>query len=350
MLYIDPTSHSVSKALKAHHLAIRCRVTSKLGIINSCSKPNCRICNSRKLTFKSSKTLESKIIKYLSEDANLNKIISGVPEELLGAEHDFYSFVLTQTQLGNLSNFFKASKKQKASSYSGLSLFFEDLSKIFNYDWLSEREPDYQYSLYELAENLDRRSCTYCNRTYTTTLTTEKNKKLMRPQFDHWYPKSKHPLLALSFYNLIPSCYTCNSSSKGDAILDLKKHIHPYRDMDQTDDFSFSYIPSKKHEYHIYVRSQNTNKKALNTLKKIHIDRMYNAHLPELKDLIEIKEKYSENYINKLQKFFPKAGLPEKEIYRLVFGVEPDKQNFHKRPMSKFKYDILRELGIIKDK
>ena len=38
----------------------------------------------------------------------------------------------------------------------------------------------------------------------------------MRPQFDHWFPKKKYPLLAISFYNLIPCCTYCNSSVKGD--------------------------------------------------------------------------------------------------------------------------------------
>ena len=36
--------------------------------------------------------------------------------------------------------------------------------------------------------------------------------------------------------------------------------------------------------------------------------------------------------------------ISEKEAYRLTFGAEYDELNFHKRPFSKFKKDIIEEL------
>lgn len=50
---------------------------------------------------------------------------------------------------------------------------------------------------------------------YTKTVFDEEGEKITRPTFDHWFAKDDHPLLALSFYNLIPSCNICNSSVKG---------------------------------------------------------------------------------------------------------------------------------------
>lgn len=47
---------------------------------------------------------------------------------------------------------------------------------------------------------------------------------------DHYYDKGKYPYLALSFYNLIPSCNICNSKFK--TTIDFKEipHLHPYED------------------------------------------------------------------------------------------------------------------------
>jgi hypothetical protein len=44
------------------------------------------------------------------------------------------------------------------------------------------------------------------------TFTLNKSKELM-PEIDHFYPKDKYPFLAVSFFNLIPSCLTCNGLS-----------------------------------------------------------------------------------------------------------------------------------------
>ena len=212
-----------------------------------------------------------------------------------------------------------------------------------------KKDLDYQYSAYHLALNLNRRTCTYCNRVYTTTMTKYKGGKLMRPQFDHWYYKAKYPLLALSFYNLIPSCNTCNSSSKGSSEFNLEVNIHPYVDLNQTNEFSFNYIHfASKDRYKVFIKKTNdSTNKALQTLSTLGIDTMYNAHIEELKDLIKIRNSYTDKYIENLQKFFPKNSLKKGEIFRLLFGTEMDVSDFHKRPFSKFKHDILKQLKII---
>ena len=43
---------------------------------------------------------------------------------------------------------------------------------------------------------------------------------------------------------------------------------------------------------------------------------------------------------------FDKLHISKSEAYRLIFGVEYNEIDFHKRPVSKFKCDILKELGI----
>ncbi len=74
---------------------------------------------------------------------------------------------------------------------------------------------------------------------------------------------------------------------------------------------------------------------------------MYNAHHSELGDLIKIKEAYSDTYIEKMQQFFPDTKMSRAEVFRLLFGTEIDSNDFHKRPLSKFKHDILKDLGVL---
>lgn len=70
--------------------------------------------------------------------------------------------------------------------------------------------------------------CPYCGMEYIKP--TNRSKK----QIDHFLPKRKYPFLALCYYNLIPSCDTCNESpNKGqknpiDKALEGKNIMHPY--------------------------------------------------------------------------------------------------------------------------
>jgi hypothetical protein len=176
---------------------------------------------------------------------------------------------------------------------------------------------------------------------------TRGNRKIIRPQFDHWYPKSIYPLLALSFYNLIPSCANCNSIAKGEMQLNTTDHVHPYIDSNQTSEFKFNYFYNKRlDEFRIFLEAKDPgNMRVTKTLKALNIDEMYNTHMDELKDMIKIRQAYSEKYIAQMRNFFPRSGLSPEEVYRLLFGTELIEPDFHKRPLSKFKKDILIKLG-----
>ena len=50
-------------------------------------------------------------------------------------------------------------------------------------------------------------SCPYCNRNYIFSIN---KKSSVKAEIDHFYPKSIYPYLAISYFNLIPSCPTCN--------------------------------------------------------------------------------------------------------------------------------------------
>lgn len=340
----------INNACKLHFEYFSCYVTKRLTgnqCKNSCSE-FCIDVPNRQENLKSKHFKD--LVDYILSNNILSKILTDEPENLFELNNKFEEFVDNLYGKNQYHRYlFDLSNNEKVGE-GDLHRFFNDIKSIFNYSWLTGLPSEGDYSAYTLTENLGVRSCTYCNRAYTITRTTSKKGKLMRPQLDHWFPKSKFPLLAISFYNLIPSCYHCNGSVKSDVVLNFKDHTHPYIKEVKYDDVTFDYFHYEGlDKYRIFLKKPYiASGKSLITMKKLKVDEMYNGHHDELKDLIKIKSAYSDVYIQKMQQLFPDSGLTESEIYRLLFGAELDKKAFHKRPFSKFKYDILKELGIIK--
>ncbi|MQA18169.1 HNH endonuclease [Rugamonas rivuli] len=82
------------------------------------------------------------------------------------------------------------------------------------------------WNAYELVEEHKLRICPYC---HTSHLNFHVHgSKDMRPPLDHFYPRSRYPYLGTSLYNLIPSCYQCNSSIKGAENPLVKALTHPF--------------------------------------------------------------------------------------------------------------------------
>lgn len=112
--------------------------------------------------------------------------------------------------------FHKPPKKSKKEDYA----LYHMLSDIFNYVTFTKSHKDFAY---ELTMKQGVSICPYCNREFIFTVADT-----IRPELDHYFPQSKFPLLALSFFNLIPSGHICNSNIKHDEELDFKSDLHPY--------------------------------------------------------------------------------------------------------------------------
>lgn len=82
------------------------------------------------------------------------------------------------------------------------------------------------WNAYGLVDEHKLRICPYC---HTSHLNYHVHgSKDMRPPLDHFYPRSRYPYLGTSLYNLIPSCYQCNSSIKGAENPLVKALTHPF--------------------------------------------------------------------------------------------------------------------------
>lgn len=258
------------------------------------------------------KYLPKCFLKFLSN--NFNEIINEEPNKLLEIHKEFLKLSFSKEEMNLIKSF----------------LFETGYNNFSNKEFLN-------------LLNID--TCTYCNRNYTLQFDLETNHA--RAQLDHWFPKETFPILALSFYNLIPSCSSCNHIKGSAKTYDwenaLKNIVHPYFNPIE---FLFSYEYKDFNEPKTKLKPNKNCIKNEETIKFNKLREIYESNSErELKDLLDLRYKYSKNYLDILcNRTFESLNLSQEEAYRMIFGIEIKEQDFHKRPFSKFKKDIIEEL------
>ena len=288
----------------------------------------------------------SGIKSFLTED-RIKCILGGSPKKIYQLNLLFLRKTIDNFRFKDWEAYNDINKINQPEEKRRLRNIFSDvyteIRKIFNYKNFTTKKKK-EYDAYDLAKNLDIPTCPYCNRTYTKTVITKNREKIIRPEFDHWFPKNQYPLLALSFYNLIPSCHICNSNVKGETEFKLDSHFHPYNSVSNLK-ARFSYNYKSYDDYKIKINTED--KFSRNSVEAFQLENIYQAHEDEVKDLIKIRQAYSDKYIEILNDSLKGVNLSKEEVYRLAFGVHYEDDKFDRRPLSKLKKDILTELGIV---
>lgn len=352
MFYLDDTFPTVADAKAAHLKHYRCFIARRLDRRSRCTDLTCKICDSNL----GDAGITDRRIRRFFNTANIELLLTGRPAELYELNTRFWHRFYRRFEMATWAKYFdkKLADPRKLGAESDrareIQTIIKEVAKLIDYTWFIQKDHRY-YNAYDLAKALDRNTCTYCNRIYTATVIhLENGKKIIRPTFDHWFPKAEFPLLAMSFYNLVPACTNCNSSIKGSDALDLRKYTHPYIDKKLTSEFKFDYdLASGGPKYRVFVRKTVFNKpKAVDTLMSMQVNEVYSSHQSELEDLLRIKKNYTKSYIKSVQSLTNHKLKPQ-ELYRMLFGVEYNAKDFHKLPLSKFKYDILKKLNMLDD-
>lgn len=208
---------------------------------------------------------------------------------------------------------------------------------------------DDTYDAYKLAQSLNVTVCPYCNRNYTFTVRSKNGST--RPQFDHFYDKATYPILAMSFYNLIPSCHTCNSSIKRSKEFSLTTHVHPY--VEGFDDKACFSLHVQDSSFYYDEKGFDLNfrahdAKAQKNIDDLALQEIYKNHKYIVLELIQKSVMYNESYIEELMKNYEGTLFKNKEdLLRLIFGGYITDEDLGKRPLSKLTKDILEQLEII---
>lgn len=193
-------------------------------------------------------------------------------------------------------------------------------------------------------ENLGLTVCPYCNRNYINVANIS-GKKRVTSQIDHFFPKSKYPLFALSFFNLMPVCPCCNNLKDENimniSIYDIKHHY---------EDISFSYLPLKDdyltNNDSIEIMLKSTPNMKLN-ISTLGLEELYKLHKDYVQEILKKKVMYSQDKVDELYENFKDLFADKDDVKRLIFGNYINDQDVHKRPLSKLTTDICKELNLL---
>jgi hypothetical protein len=233
------------------------------------------------------------------------------------------------------------------------------IKEIICYDVFIKKET-LPYNAYHLASKLHVNVCPYCNRVYTNTIIGTGNNLIIRPTFDHYFHQAIHPFLALSFYNLVPSCNYCNSNLKGQKQFTLEHHIHPYKEgfvMDATFDYLQIAFHAQKSDPRNYKIRINENITSANTkhvrifgdaaipdsgnVEVFKLREVYQGHSDVVGELVVKSDKLSPYYAGSVMKLLAQLGSSKMEFYRFYFSNYYEEKDFNNRPLAKLTKDII---------
>lgn len=167
---------------------------------------------------------------------------------------------------------------------------------------------------------------------------------------DHILPQSKFPFFSLCLYNLIPSCYTCNSKLKKSKMLsenykELAKFSPTSEKYENPLNFKLFYkglysiinLPTELEQYDVKLETSDNYPDFFN------LQGRYNFHKNESLKLIKQRKIYSDSQIDEISKLLK---MDVKEIRKHLFGPSIFEDNTNE-PFEKYKKDIAKQLTII---
>ena len=200
--------------------------------------------------------------------------------------------------------------------------------------------------------------CPYCNRQYITMY--QKGDDLRASaDLDHFFSQSDYPFLAISVYNLIPSCQICNSRLKGDIDFYAIPHINPYeRGFDNTATFKIQDatllldspdVQLKTGTFKYGLVLSRPDAEIENAIRTFCLNEHYQTHQDYVGELISKAKIYSEGQIKEYLEQFEGLFDSYEEFSGILFGNYLSQEDQGKRPLAKLTQDILTDIGWIKN-
>jgi len=194
-----------------------------------------------------------------------------------------------------------------------------------------------------LHKRLDVKVCPYCNRQYTYTVKGQ-NAKSIHPEFDHFYPKSYYPYLALSFYNLIPSCHTCNTVKKTNKI-----SINPYiEEFGDNAKFAIDRLDLCLFNMSGWRVRLTSDKRCKSNIDAFCLDELYAMYGYYAQEIALKRIMYNEECIKDISTFLKAHNISNVDVPRILFGNYVLEEDLGKRPLSKLTHDIIDQIAPIK--
>ncbi len=219
-----------------------------------------------------------------------------------------------------------------------------------------------------LESALSLRVCPYCNRNYVYQIADKASGAKTTCELDHFFPKGGekgtdikgYPLLAVSFYNLIPVCHYCNRAKQREVLRAFYPHMSSWED---THKIRFTYLPkrvdylydSRSLEVAFCIEAEDrasdgnsygcwNRRDIVHDLNILNLKEIYQNHAEDVR-LLLCKERiwddaYSDMIYSGFRDYFSSPG----EVRRLMTGEPEDSGAIAATPLGKLKKDIIDEL------
>jgi len=212
---------------------------------------------------------------------------------------------------------------------------------------------------YILVKELGISTCPYCNRNSIVNY----GKDGTTVELDHYFDKGTYPYLAISLYNLVPSCHTCNHKKSGKEA----SGFYPYTEsFNKNAKFQYNGIKSRQElkkekrkenidffspervNFSIEPTNNDIRHKVENHKNLFNLQKLYEEHKDIIAELLQKRVIYSDAYIDSLMSQYEEKLFKNREdLLRLVTGGYISDDDINKRPLSKLIKDISEELKLI---
>lgn len=236
----------------------------------------------------------------------------------------------------------------------------DKIKNLFNYSDKFQKTTLTPY----FTNNFNFKTCFYCNKDFIANFERDKKELVSTFQLDHFYDKGTYPYLALSFYNLIPSCPTCNSSrvkgSKNTFKHDTKIGEFNNETCLAPNNNNFNFENKVKFKLYLDKSCKNLrikNKENIDIPLKENYSNQYDKYIEIFKlneryklhkdivyDMITKAELYPETRLKELESL---TGIPFQQIKKDIFNLIDEDSDLSKQPFSKLIKDIAEELKLI---
>lgn len=283
-------------------------------------------------------------IAYLQDIIeNYDAVVTAIPPDFeCGLKH-----CLTSEQYNQeVPKAGKENGKASAKGRGNGKKFYELVSERMGYANVRNKV----FPLY--VERLGIKSCVYCNAQYGISLRKINKAYTSTYEIDHFRPQSAFPHLCTSFFNLQPSCSHCNKTKS-----DIEGRFNLYTvNVEDMDPFSFYITPDS---FCAYWLSRDPDSLRIdfrcgdkelreNHEKRFRVSQKYERHKDEAAELIIKSQIYNKAYLDQLQASFGQV-LPQfcHMFHDVILGFPTDPRAIHKRPLTKMKQDVARQLGLL---
>lgn len=182
----------------------------------------------------------------------------------------------------------------------------------------------------------------------------------MTAQLDHFFPKSEYPILALCFYNLVPSCPSCNKLK----LDDMEEMASPYKvggfkDLRFTWDYREDADQDKYSEKGslatleemIEIKIETSKEDEQHNLTSMKIQEAYQQHRDYASEIIKKVMTYTNPETQKLIcNIGASVGITLEEVERFYLGNYLDENDLNKRPLSNMTKDFYEEIACAKNR